>query len=238
MNTKRVLEKFPMPISQAYRRFLRATESSASAQEVLDALVSSYKNCMLTVGALLFGNHRFLNLKLDSAETCSGLGEWVDQIYRCIDDLKALNLETAAPGLLESLNLHKEPIQKLLSWTNLYNEGDIKDEDLEIHMVTFQYLLDNLLSDLVPLSRHRIIYIMNSGDEAIVLHGVQAVNTRLFPSEFRSPVLADKARKNTARVCFFNSSSKIIFPLSGFMEYNPENYMITFPAIQESILTK
>ncbi len=231
VTAERVMEYYPLPIAQGYRDFLKGTEDGLSSRECLALLIETFQKTMLTVGSIIFGNYRFLSLKGELPDKIGG-GDpraWVDGIYHCVRNIRSLNLELAASGLLESIALHKEPIEKLLNWSVQFTSGEIDQDSHDTHLVTFQYLFDNLLSDLASLARYRIIYLHRNGEDAVILHGLDAEDYRLVPAEFKETVLLERADRNRGRLCFYNSSRKILFPLEDFMTYDEPRGEIDFP---------
>jgi len=227
LNARRVEESYPAPIASAYAKFLELLEEGMSVQKSLLVLMDTFEKTLLVVGSIIFGNCAYLGMK-SSGPVRKSTREWTDEIYRAMSDLKTLQFELAASGLVESMQLHRDSIYKLVGWLESYRSGEINTENQDSYLVTFQYLFDNLLTDLTSLRRYRILYIPFEGDDAVVLHGQKPERMRLLPAEFREPALMEMLERNRGGLCFFNSSKKVIFPLYPFMSYNPVNGEIGF----------
>ncbi len=230
LNARRIEESYPMPIALEYARFQEMLSKNAPGGEILAVMIGAFEKTMQVVGAVVFGNYNYLNMKGAAPDTQGGaLKSWMDLIYECIANINALSLELAASGLMEALQMHRDAIYKLITWRNNFLAGGLSQENQDSYLVTFQYLFDNLLTDLASLRRYRIIYLFEDGKKAMVLHGRQPETINMLPEEFREPVLQEMLQRNHSSVCFYNSSRKIILSLDPYMRLDTKSNIIVFP---------
>lgn len=233
LNSKRIIEDYPTPIAKHYKIFLTSLEDkSTTPEERLNNLIQTFKFTLLMVGAIIFGNFRHLNFKgdLPRSDSPSTIREWVESIYHCIRNIQSLKIELAIPGLLECLYLHREPLYKLLDWSDKFDSNELREEDYEIHIVTFQYTFDNLIHDFSALSRHQVLYVHNNDREATLLRGIKSQTINILPPEFEEESLKNILERNSGKTCFYNNKKKVLFPIESFASYDPEEDYIHFPA--------
>lgn len=223
LKLKRVMEEYPAPIARPYAAF-RLLESESPGPELLRLLSKTFRNTMFLVSAIVFGNYHYLkirDLKLPEGQT---LLELIDATFNCMALIRSLNLSLVAPGLVETLSLHRQSIQKLAAWSEQIERNQIKEEEILIHLVTFQFQLDNLLSDLSALSRNLLIYIDPRGEAATVLHGQDT--RKIDAAEFQKS--AERMQGLSGQTCIYNRSRRVIYAVSEFVSYDPDEQSIRF----------
>ena len=110
--------------------------------------------------------------------------------------------------------------------------GQLNEDAFPTHVVTFQYLFDNLLSDLSSIGRIKLMYVFPNGEDASILHGIDPEHNRLVAPEFRESVMMELLDRNRGTICFHDESKRILYSLKDLMEFDPLNSQITFPAFQ------
>ncbi len=234
-NARRVIENYPTPVAHEYDRFRAIGDVEFHPQDGLEALILSFEHTMLVVGALTFGNYRFLTLRgvLPEREDPCTLSFWIEKIYECTSNMRSLHIDISVTGVMECLYLHRDSIFKLLRWTDEYRRGAITGPAVGTHFITYQFLFDNLLTDLAALSRYRIAYVDKSGETALVFKGMRPEQVRLVPAEFKIPPLLEKFLAHRDQVVIYNSSRKVFFTLDDFLEFDPVSGRITFPCYEK-----
>lgn len=235
LNARRIVSHYPTPIAIHYGKFLEIHQS-AGAEEILRQLILTFEMTLYTVGAILFGNYRYLSMKgdLPLPDEDWTLRSWTDKIYECLATLSSVHIELAASGLLESMYLHREGVGKLLGWYESYCEGHMSEDSYDSHSVTFQYLLDNLLHDLSFLRRSSVLYIPEHGQVSTLFRGKSVEEIRIVPEEFKAPDLFERMDANRGKVCYYNSSRSIIFSLQWFVQFTGQS--LIFPACRASCI--
>jgi hypothetical protein len=123
--------------------------------------------------------------------------------------------------------MHRDSIQKMLQWRNEFVSGRIQQDSADSYLVTFQYLLDNFLFDLHPLSRHQILHIPDDyNDEVVVLNGKEPHWRRIIPPEYTDYSLEERFLKSRGDTIFFGRNGRIIFALEPFFHYDPSTHEI------------
>lgn len=229
---RRVLESYPLPIAVEYAAFLDV-QDGGEAGKTLSALWRVFENTLLCVSAVVFGNCRYLNIRTQAVTEphFSSLRNIVDQLYESLHSIRSLHMELAAGRVLECLYLHRDSIEKMIEGREAHMSGRLEPDHIDSYAVTYHFFLDNLLSDLSALGRYQVLYLESEGESALMLNGQEPRSMRLLPAEFDEPQLKRLAEHNRGRVCFYNSSRKVLFSLEGFMEYNPETRALYFPAL-------
>ncbi len=230
LNQQRILESYPSPVASSYGAFLEASEETTPAGARLRLLVDAFEKTVFTVGSLVFANYHQLKLKgaLPTEESPVNTRAWLESLFGCVRGMRHLSYELAAPGLLESLSLHQESLHKLLAWAER-SAAEVDPEGQEILLVTFQYLFDNILSDLAVLGRHRFLYVFPNGEDAVVLQGPGHDSILLMTDGGQSNLL-EQIERNRGRVCFWNSSRNQILSLHEFMRYDVAMQEVAFVA--------
>ena len=232
LNQQRILESYPSPISSSYRRFLEAAEETTPAAARLALLIDAFEKTLFILGALVFASYQHLKLKgpLPAVESPATLEEWLESMFECIRDMRHLNKDSVAPGLLESVSLHRDSFYKLIDWS-ARSRKEAGEEGQEILLVTFQYLFDNILSDLVAVGRQRLLYVFPNGEDAVVLQGMQRESILLMTDTSGESTILEQIERNRGRVCFWNSSRKLVLSLHDFIRYDAASGEVLFPAV-------
>ena len=233
LNALRVTEQFPQPIAQAYLGFQEVPDDGRHQSDLFAELIATLDATLSVVGALVFGSHRHMNLRTGAPPTGGPVGaeEWVRALYVCSDAIRMVKKEIAAGRVLEYLYLHRSSIEKMLVWRAEFLAGAISDSDLDSHLVTFQYQLENLLADLSALGRYPLLYIPRSGDEVIALNGPRPRRMALMPAEFEEPELREQAEACRGQVCFHNTSRRLLIGLADFLKYDPSEDKFRLPLV-------
>ena len=232
LNQQRVLESYPSPIAIAYATFLEAPEETAPARLRLGLLIEAFEKTLFTVGALIFANYQHLKLKgpLPSVDAPLGPKAWLEAIFACIRGIRHLPADSSALGLLDSLLLHRDSFYKLIDWSARARQGT-GGEDQEILLVTFQYLFENILSDLGALGREKLLYVFPNGEDAVVLQGPRRESILLLTDGAGESRLLEQIERNRGKVCFWSSSRKLILSLHDFIRYDAAAGQLEFPAV-------
>lgn len=230
-NARRVVENYPLPIAREYEAFRQIDDVEFHPRSGIEALILGFEHTMLIVGAITFGNYRFLTLRgnLPEREDPCTLSFWIEKIYECTTNMRSLHIDIAVTGVMECLYLHRDSIGKLLRWTEEYRRGAITGQAIGTHFITYQFLFDNLLTDLASLSRYRVAYVDRTGEEALILKGLEPEKVRLVPAEFKVPPLLEKFVAHRDQVVLYNSSRKVFFSLDDYIEYDPASGRLSFP---------
>lgn len=233
LNQQRISTTYPTPIAHAYNAFLEAPEETVDAGARLSLLVETFHQTVFTAGALVFANQQMLKLpgELPSAEEPFSTDRWMEAIFGSVRSIRHLNTEPVAPGLFESLLLHRDSLTKLAGWSERFAQHS-EEEGYEILLVTFQYLLDNLLSDLAALGKHRLLYVYPNGEDAVVLQGLRKDSILLMTDGSGQSNVMEQVERNRGRVCFWNHSRQLVLPLHDFMRYDVTSGAVLFPAVQ------
>ncbi|MCR9143151.1 MAG: CHAT domain-containing protein [bacterium] len=233
LHARTVLDSYPGPIAGEYSRFLELTESGADPAESLATLWRVFENIVRVIGALIFGNAGYLNVKIDApaAGTPAHLRMYVELLYAAMGRLRSLNMEVSPGRLLECMYLHRDTIDKFLDAREAWATGRLGEDYFDSYIVTYHYFIDNLLSDLAPLGRYQIVYLEGDSGRARLLNGLESRNIQVLPAEFEDPQLRQLIGDNADRVCFYNSSRKILFSLEDGMSYDPRSGEITLAPI-------
>jgi len=230
MTARKIVEGYPTPIAREYNKF-KQMDREIDTTQILHVLIGVFVKTMKIIGAITFSNYRHLSLRgdLPDSDSIVSLKNWVDKIYECLTSIRSLRMSISVTGLLEAFFLHRDSIEKLLKWSELFAKGELASEMVETHLITFQYLFDNLLTDLSALSRHKIIYIPENGSESLVLHGTEYEYVRLLPAEYRVTELLEKFKMLSGKICLYSSSRKLLFSMQDFMQFDIDKNKIIFP---------
>ncbi|MBI3394748.1 MAG: CHAT domain-containing protein [Spirochaetia bacterium] len=230
---ERIVSRFPLPVAQAYAAF-KASESADGATK-LTALVRVLEATVKTTAAYVLGNFRFLNRKLETRYAPAPLSEWLDRIYETHSTMRSAQMELAQTGVVEGLLLHRDNLEKLMTWRNALQQDSLSDEALETYVVTFQYLLENLLVDMASLSRGQFILVDQSGETGYVLQGTKPWVIAMGRGEFREKSLREKIMAQAGRVCFYSSARQNLFSLEGLMEAEERGRIVRFPPMDTPV---
>lgn len=224
LHARSVLESYPYDIAFEYSRFLELTEGGEEPALSLESLWKVFENIMRVIGALIFGNANYLNVKVDAPdpERPPQLREYVDLVYAAMGRLRSLNMEVSPGRLLECMYLHRDTIDKFLDAREAWASGRLGEDYFDSYIVTYHYFIDNLLFDLAPLGRYQIVYLEGESGRARLLNGIEHRNIQVLPAEFEDTQLRSLIQENANRVCFYNSSRKILFSLEDSMDYDSE----------------
>ncbi|MBU43381.1 MAG: hypothetical protein CMN76_09190 [Spirochaetaceae bacterium] len=229
LTSRRILQQYPYPISRLYKSFLDLQDSTdPNSNELLTTLSRCFFHTLGICGAILFSNLESLKIKLPGLDHTLDFGAWTTEIFEGLNRVHSLGVELSAPGLLEAFFLHRDNIEKLLKWSqSLHNEGDPSDA----YLVTFQYLFDNLLTDLSFLGRHRMVYLKDAAGDALELKGPRLTEMRILPSQMENVQLSRSIMKSAGQLCFFNTSRRTLFSLSPFMQFHPSERALQYPLL-------
>ncbi|MCB1138804.1 MAG: CHAT domain-containing protein [Leptospiraceae bacterium] len=231
LTSRKILQQYPYPISRHYRRFLDLQESyDAASSEMLSTLSSCFFHTLGICGSILFSNLSSLKIRLSGLEHNLNFAEWTAEMFEGLNRVHSLGVELAAPGLVESFFLHRDNIEKLLKWSEPVQEESAADA----YLVTFQYLFDNLLTDLSFLGRYRLVYLKDRAGDALELRGQDIIEMRILPSQMEDVQLARSIEKFSSQVCFFNSSRRALLTLSPYMRFEPEEKEFYYPLLDWS----
>ena len=236
LHARSVIDGYPVSIARAYRRFLERTESGADAGESLASLWEVFERIMQVIGALIFGNSSYLNVKVEvpTIVASPNLRAYVDLVYAAMGRLRSLNMEVAPGRLLECMYLHRDTIDKFLDAREAWATGRLGPDYFDSYVVTYHYFIDNLLFDLAPLGRYQIVYLEGDSGRAQLLNGSERKNIQVLPAEFEDIQLRRLIVENANRVCFYNSSRRILFSLQDFIKFDPATGETTlFPLARE-----
>ncbi|MBL8021805.1 MAG: CHAT domain-containing protein [Leptospirales bacterium] len=230
LNVRRILEEYPAPIAGEYARFQELQNGPASDRanmEMLNSLIETYESTIYITASIVFAGAISQGFRAEVPENNQGLDAWVEKIYTCLSNMKALKMEPPVPGLPESLTMHRENIEKLLGWRNGFRAGEIGPEDASSYVITFQYLFENLLADLNFLRRILLLYAPPDGAPARVLQGVaRGENFRILPHENVSDLTDLEA--SAGRVLCFSSMRRALFSLDSFLKYDSETGLLKY----------
>lgn len=230
--SKWIVGEYPWSIAVEYEKFLKGSESGVSYLEILTQLSRVFEKTLQTVGAIVFSNYRYLEMEGDMPEKDVSVSfeDWVDRLFETVSTLSSLQLELAAPGMIEVLLQHRESVYKMLSWREELNKDQIVNDHAmaSSYAVTFQSHMDALLNDLSMLRRYQILFVKDEGNEAVVLHGTRMADMRVLPSDFREPYLQKAVNRNRGHVCFFNSSRKILFSMNHYLTFDDRRMQVQF----------
>jgi hypothetical protein len=223
LHARTVLDNYPGPIARSYGQFLELTENGAPAGESLASLWRVFENIMRVIGALIIGNANYLNVKVDGPrpEKPPGLRPYVDLVYAAMGRLRSLNMEVSPGRLLECMYLHRDTIDKFLDAREAWATGRLGEDYFDSYVVTYHYFIDNLLFDLAPLGRYQLVHLEGDSGRARLLNGLDERTIQVLPAEFEDPQLRQLLAENADRVCFFNSSRKILFSLEDGIAFDP-----------------
>lgn len=236
LHARSVLETYPVSIARSYGEFLELTEEGADAARSLESLWTVFESIMQVIGALVFGNSNYLNVKVDVPDAAQppDLRNYVDLVYAAMSRLRSLNMEVSPGRLLECMYLHRDTIDKFLDAREAWATGQLGSDYFDSYIVTYHYFIDNLLFDLAPLGRYQLVYLDGESGRAWLLNGKEHRNIQVLPAEFEDPQLRELIRENANQVCFYNSSRKILFSLQNCIQFDPDTgHTALFPLARE-----
>ncbi len=238
LHARSVVESYPQPIAEAYS----ALQNLSDKEELditlrMDALWRLFEVTMQLTGALIFGNCRYLNIKAEFPDPDIPLKfrEYVDAVYKATARLRSLHMELSPGRMVESLYLHRDTIEKFLDARDEYDRTELDEDIAGSYFVTYHYFIDNLLFDLAPLGRYQLLYLEHRGFGALMLNGMNPRPIHLLPAEFEDEELKNLMEENRGEVCFYNSSRRILIPLTDFMSYETETGCVLYPRLRDSL---
>ncbi len=216
--SKQIAGEYPMPIAREYEKFLGLADHTPAAEETLKSLAKIMETAIETCASIVFGNLKFHDIRgnLPTPGSLSSMRDIVDHLFQTLANLSSIQIELAAPGMMEALNHHRDSIYKMINWAAEFHNGSLPADEFSSYSVTYQYLLDNFLGDLSMLRRNLLVYIPAEGDIALKLHGVREDEFRILPAEFKEPVFRERINRCRGSICFYNGSRKIIFSLGEY----------------------
>ena len=237
---RRVLDEFPTPVANRYSDFMESDEADRSPLQAFELILRVFESVLTISGAFIFGTARLNDVKSSFPTPADpvGLYRWTEICFETLSSLHALKIQIHPVGLRDTLFLHRDTIFKLLEWRKEVLAGQVPMEILPSYVVTFQYLVDNLLSDLTVF-RKNILHYLLPGEEnnALVLHGSGEEVIRLLPVHYTEPFLKNIEEFHN-QVCFFQPQKKLLFSLEGYLHYDLENRELHCPSlIRESVPT-
>ena len=232
LTSRKILQQYPYPISRLYKRFLDLQDEPDSDSHImLSSLSRCFFHTLGICGSILFSNLESLKIRLPGLDHTLDFNAWTNEIYEGLNKVHSLGVELTAPGLVESFFLHRDNIEKLLKWSqSLSEEAGAPDA----YMVTFQYLFDNLLTDLSFLGRYRMVYLKDGMGDALELRGQQLTEMRILPSQMENVQLSRSIMKSAGQLCFFNTSRRSLLSLSPYMRFDPSERALQYPLLSWS----
>ena len=234
LNVSRILDNYPVFISREYRHFLNVSENTLSSFKSLSRLL---KFTLQITGAIVFSNYKYLGMKGIAPEPGYRitLMQWVERIFECLDQLRSHQLQMSVDGVMEVLYMHKGDIEKMISWMTDFTAGKIKEDMIESYRVTFQYVLDNMLSTFSFLGKSRIIYIDPEKNISYSLNGQEIEEHYSIPPGFRDKEFIDLVTQYKGHLCLHNRENGIIFPLDSYIEFTVESKNIILYDLQDDV---
>lgn len=231
LTSRRILQQYPLPISRLYGQFLDAQELEVTRSgEILSLLSRCFFHTLSICGSILFSNLSSLKIRLSGLDHNMDFNEWTAEMYEGLNRVHSLGIELVAPGMVESFFLHRDNIEKLLNWSQLARGDDTSDA----YLVTFQYLFDNLLTDLAFLGRFRMVYLKDRAGDALELRGQEMNEMRILPSQMEDQQLSRSIEQSSGHVCFYNSSRRSLLSLGPYMRFDPSEGGYHYPLLDWS----
>ena len=220
LTSRRILQQYPFPVSRLYKQFLDLQESdSPDSRSLLEVLSRSFFHTLGLCGAILFSNLSSLKIRITGLDHNMDFNDWCGEIFEGLNRVHSLGVELSAPGMVESFFLHRDNIEKLLKWSQALQS---EDANTDAYLVTFQYLYDNLLTDLSFMGRHRFVFLKDGAGDALELRGPGISEIRILPSQMEDASLSRAMQKSAGQLCFFNSSKRTLLSLSPYVYMDPE----------------
>ncbi|MEQ8349886.1 MAG: CHAT domain-containing protein [Leptospiraceae bacterium] len=229
LTSRRIIQQYPYPISRLYKSFLDAQDrGETDSALMLEKLSRCFFHTLGICGSILFCNLESLKIRLPGLNNALDFQAWTHEIFEGLNKVHSLGVELTAPGLVESFFLHRDNIEKLLKWSSSLSE---EGEHPDAYMVTFQYLFDNLLTDLSFLGRHRMVYLKDGAGDALELRGQNLTEMRILPSQMENVQLSRSIMKSAGQLCFFNTSRRSLLSLSPYMRFEPSEKELQYPLL-------
>ncbi|MDH5656020.1 MAG: CHAT domain-containing protein [Spirochaetia bacterium] len=221
LNVQRIIETYPVPVAREYRHFMNVSENTLSSFKSLSRLL---KYTMQIVGAVVFSNCRHLGLRefLPVPGAPVLFSRWILDVFECLEQVKSHQMQFSMEGLMEGLYMHKSDIEKMLLWRNDFINGRIKEDLLDSYRVTFQYLLDNMLSTFSFLGKNNILFIDPEKNISYSFSGQEVEEHFAIPPGIKNKKFADLIEANRGHLCLQNREKQILIPVDDYMSFDPE----------------
>lgn len=225
LNTRRVIEDFPVPVAASYSRFLEMQERTGIPESSAFGPLSMAFLWMLAFGgAALLALYRSLDLKGEqpAAEEGREPEYYAAQLHRFARRLNVLNMESRLPGIVQPFLLHRENIDKMCELVRVFRQQNPQEIEALSYLITFQYLLENLFVDFALFTRVDVFYNMGPDWPGVLFRGTRATETRMVPVYGHHEELEADLRSCNRKVCLLTSTRKSLLDLSPFLQWRSE----------------
>lgn len=213
-----IRKNYPTPIAASYIRFLEE-DKKENLKNKMNSLIDSFEEFSKLMGAIVLSDYRNkslnTNLPIDSQITVT---KWWDMIFRCMLDLKKLQLAMVVETLMMVLFSNKELIYKITDWITKFRNGQLDEDSLEGYLITFQYYYENLLVELSELEKCHIFYISQHSGRHVLFCGVDKKVTEIDTSVYG--YFATQVDEYRGKVVLVNRNKKSVLVLQGIKVRN------------------
>ncbi|MBW7857433.1 MAG: CHAT domain-containing protein [Leptonema sp. (in: Bacteria)] len=217
LNSRRVIEAYPLPIAKPYATFLEEQEKTGIPEPASFKLLrTSFLWLLASVGGTLFSLYKKMELRGEQPR-------WDDQdyesfaghLYRFARRLHTFKSDDYLPGLVQPLLLHRENINKMIEILRLLENSENSDEaELLPYIIPFQFLLENLFVDLSLMGRVEWFQNLGADQPSFLLKGNQPSLARILPIHSHSETLSKELNEFKGRVCIHVPARRLLLDVS------------------------
>lgn len=242
---KKVFNEFPTFIAVVYKEFTLNKEKFYLLIEafkrftltVCAIIIETYQKLNLKLTDLLekevFPQDSFLESLKNNYSLNISLRELIQYCYLCSKRLNLLNIQIIILPLVKSFLLHKDDIEKMLDliydlekidknlqedYSYLINEN-LSKEEIETFIVSFQYLLENLLIDFSILSKINFFYNNGTNFPSLLFKGEKERPFHVLPIFKEDLPLKKFLEENIGTICIIYQD--FYLSLKNYIEYEP-----------------
>ena len=225
---------YPISIIQSYQNFLRISQKKSSSNKAFSLLCEAFQITMKTIASLMFADfyHSCTDKKSLQLASPLSLRAIISNIYECSSFLHSLHTSMIPSRLTKSLKNHQNTIETLLNWDESFQKGQIQGKNLKIHLISFQYHLDNLLNDLTALGHCQIIYLHKSGKSVFLLNSEYCQELPVTSLGFHRPENLKVLMKHQGKTCILEKQRRRLLSLEPYMKFQMDQQKISFPVFK------
>lgn len=217
LNSRRVIEAYPLPIAKPYATFLEEQERTGIPEvSSFRLLRTSFLWLLALVGGTLFSLYQKMDLRGEQPRWSDQDYElFVNHLYRFVRRLHLFKSDDYLPGLVQPLLLHRENINKMIDILRVLENGkNSNDSDLLPYIIPFQFLLENLFVDLSLMGRIEWFQNLGADQPSFLLKGNQVSLERILPVHSYSEALSKELDEFKGRVCIHVPARRLLLDVS------------------------
>jgi CHAT domain-containing protein len=225
INPSFVMNFYPTPIASSYVRFMNSQKENQPVTTQMELLISCFEEFSKVLGSIVFSDHKYHSLGKkfpENQDDSIPISKWWELIYSCLWDFKKLKITPHLESVIEILNSNRDVIQKILTWTLMYNENQIDESTRDSYLITYQYFYENLLVELEEFEKINIILVSENSNHHYFFRGIKPQSSLITAPLVKQDYLGEQIEKYRGNLVVYNEKKKIMIPFHANLIDNHE----------------